>query len=112
MRLKSIMMSCIKKKYIYMGLCEDVLGKLEGEVNKEHGMSLCEEITMEEVLSVIKSCKHNKTPGKDGLLVKLYVCMWEILGEDMVEKIYKYMVQKNVLSESMKGMAVLLYKKR
>lgn len=71
-----------KNKNIDHGLIKEVLNSLEGVVNKEDGGCLCDGISVNEVWEVVMKARKNRTPGKDGLPIEFYECMWDIVGMD------------------------------
>lgn len=88
-----------------------LLGNINRILTEESRSELEGEITEEEIKRALFSMKGNKTPGGDGLPKEFYVCLWEIIKNDLVE-IFREVYKNGKLTTSMKsGIVHLIYKK-
>ena len=53
-------------------------------ISSEHNEFLCSAISKTEIYNAICEMKNGKTPGPDGVTVKLYKKFWHIIGDDFV----------------------------
>ena len=69
------------------------------------------QIEENEILSALKSCKNNKTPGSDGLPAEFYKMFWQDVKQFLMAS-YKYTAEENMLSLTQKqGILTLIPKK-
>lgn len=80
-------------------------------VCEEEMQCLCDPVSEKEIEDVLGCMQKNKTPGKDGLPVEVYVKLWPVLKEHLVE-VVKYCVNEGTVSPSMReGVITLIFKK-
>ena len=56
-------------------------------ISDEENFDLMKPITLEEILSILKLCKNDKSPGPDGIPVEVYRSLFEVLGLDLLRVI-------------------------
>ena len=71
----------------------------------------CEvEVTLDEVLSAIKSFANDKSPGCDGLTAEFYQTFFGLIGSDLVEVINHAFENKHLSLTMRRGVIVLIWK--
>ena len=71
----------------------------------------CEgEVTLDEVLSAIKSFANDKSPGCDGLTAEFYQTFFGLIGSDLVEVINYAFENKKLTLTMRRGVIVLIWK--
>ena len=88
------------------------LGHLHGpKISHEQKQNLETDITLQELQEVVKSMKHGKSPGMDGLPVEFYIVFWSRV-KDLLFMVYKKAINSGCLHYSARqGMITLIPKK-
>ena len=63
---------------------EYFLGFLQNELSDSDRETLSAPISKPEIVDIIKSMAHNKTPGNDGLPLETYEENWNSMGNDLL----------------------------
>lgn len=111
-------LDCVTDFYerLYKGVCVDesdsrVFDMLEDNLDEDDRVFLQKEVEEAEVWEAVASMAANKTPGGDGLPSEFFKMYWDIVKGEVVE-VFRCIMGKGTLSESMKmGVVVLIYKK-
>ena len=82
------------------------------QILSDEDKNFCEEnISEEEILTVLKRLKKNKAPGLDGIPVEFYLQFWNIIGS-IVQKVYQQAYNQGILPYTMRASIIsLIFKK-
>ena len=75
------------------------LSFIEQVINDRDNLNLTEDLTIDELHTIIKSMEPNKSPGIDGIPVEFYQIFWDIIKLELFELI-QYLLTANTLSET------------
>ena len=90
---------------------EEMLPYVEKRLSEEEQLSMETALTAEECQNALRSAKHNKTPGSDGLPKEFYVTFWDLIKDDFTE-VANDCFNKGELPLSLRrAIITLLYKK-
>ena len=79
-------------------------------INDRDNLNLTEDLTIDELHTIIKSMEPNKSPGIDGIPVEFYQIFWDIIKLELFELI-QYLLSANTLSETQRKAIIVLIEK-
>ena len=85
---------------------------LEETFTEQDNSILTQDITLEEVKAAVMSSAKRKSPGEDGLVAELYMVMWPVIGEVLLEVLTDLWQRDSIPEEMLRGTIVFIPKKR
>ena len=86
------------------------LSLIEKVINDSDNLNLTEDITIDELHTIIKNMEPNKSPGIDGIPVEFYQTYWDIIKLELFELV-QYLLSVNTLSETQRKAVIVLIEK-
>ena len=74
-----------------------------GRLSDTDSMKLHEDISLDDLSSVVENCENNKSPGLDGLPYELYKAVWPIIAKDFVNILQCQLDRKRLIDSDTVG---------